>query len=99
MAEGDSGDAWVQIAGKITAIKEYTKEKEAYLSQLLDAINGLAYPVEKFKCKVLFIFVECLEFIWFNCCSLVMQCCANCARCYQLMMKFSFQSVHTLSLI
>jgi len=54
MAEGDSADAWAQIAGKITAIKDYTKEKESHFSQLLDSINGLAYPVEAFNAKVLF---------------------------------------------
>lgn len=52
MAEGDSEDAWAQVAGKIVDIKDYTKEKELYLSQLLDSINGFAYPVERFNPKV-----------------------------------------------
>lgn len=52
MAEGDSADAWAEVAEKITAIRDYTKEKEMYLNQLMDAINGLAYPVEEFNAKV-----------------------------------------------
>ena len=52
MAEGDSEDAWAQVAGKIIDIKDYTKEKELYLSQLLDSINGFTYPVQGFKAKV-----------------------------------------------
>ena len=56
MAEGDKADAWAQTAKKITAIKDYTKDKEMYLSHLLDTINGLAYPVEAFSGKVFNIF-------------------------------------------
>ena len=52
MAEGDNADAWAQVARKITDIKDYTKEKEFYLSQLLDSVNGFAYPVEGFNSKV-----------------------------------------------
>ena len=52
MAEGESADAWPQIAEKIADIKNYTKEKQKYLSHLLDSINGLAYPVEEFNFKV-----------------------------------------------
>ena len=52
MAEGESTRAWIQIAGKIGAIEQYTRDNEVYLGQLLDAINGLVYPVEKFDAKV-----------------------------------------------
>lgn len=52
MAEGDSADAWAQIARKINAIKDYTEEKELYLSHLLDSINDLTYPVEAFNPRV-----------------------------------------------
>ena len=52
MAEGDSTDAWAETAEKITAIRDYAKKGQMYLSQLLDAINGLAYPVEEFNAKV-----------------------------------------------
>lgn len=52
MAEGDSADAWAQAAEKIIAVKDYAKDKELYLSQLLDSINNFAYPVQAFNTKV-----------------------------------------------
>lgn len=54
MAEGEGADDWAETAKKITAIRDYTKENE-FLSQLLDTINGLAYPVPAFNAKVLVI--------------------------------------------
>ena len=62
MAEGDSADAWAQVARKIADIKDHTKEKELYLSQLLDSINGLAYPVEAFNPKVVLYLNSLVDF-------------------------------------
>jgi len=52
MAVSDNARTWIQIAEKIGAIEQYTRDNEVYIGQLLDAINGLAYPVDKFDAKV-----------------------------------------------
>ena len=99
MAEGDSEDAWAQVAGKIIDIKDYTKKKELYLSQLLDSINGFAYPVKGLNVKV-FKFQFCcgLLFIASSLFSKPMQFCAKSVQHCLQMMKSLFQNVHTMSL-
>lgn len=52
MAERDRDRKWIQIAEKIGALEQCMRDNEVYVGQLLDTINGLAYPVDKFDAKV-----------------------------------------------